>query len=83
MKKRAQGLSITTIVVAALALLVLVVLALVFTGNMGGFTTGVKESANCNQACKASAFNGQGECLDDGSNLIPGFDPDCCCELKE
>ena len=80
MKKNAQGLSMTTIVVAALALLVLVVLALVFTGRMGGFTTGVKEVGTCDQACKASGFTGEGDqCNADGSNLVPGYDPDCCC----
>ena len=63
MEKRAQGLSMTTIVVAALALLVLVVLALVFTGRMGGFSTGVKEVADCKQACVAAGYT------DEGSNI--------------
>ena len=37
MKKKAQGISITTIIVAAIALIVLVVLIAVFTGRMGIF----------------------------------------------
>ena len=48
----------TTIVIAALALLVLVVLALVFTGRMGDFSTGVKEVGTCDQACIAAGYNG-------------------------
>ena len=35
--KKAQGISITTIIVAAIALIVLVVLIAVFTGRMGIF----------------------------------------------
>jgi len=82
MKKKAQGLSMTTIVVAALALLVLVVLALVFTGRMGNFSTGVKEVGTCEQACIAAGFNdAQGTCSDDDtSNHMPGFgEGNCCC----
>jgi hypothetical protein len=83
MKKRAQGLSMTTIVVAALALLVLVVLALVFTGRMGEFTTGIKDIGTCDQACTAAGFEGEGDsCLADGSYLIAGFEEDCCCKSK-
>ena len=56
MKKKAQGLSMTTIVVAELALLVLVVLALVFTGRMGNFASGVKQTTTCEQACISAGF---------------------------
>lgn len=44
MNKKAQGLSINTIIIAAIALLVLVVLSVVFTGRMGFWT---KETSNC------------------------------------
>lgn len=40
---KGQGLSITTIVVAAIALLVLVVLVAVFTGQFGGFAQGTRD----------------------------------------
>ena len=81
MKKNAQGLSMTTIVVAALALLVLVVLALIFTGRMGDFSTGIKGVSDCNQACTAAGFNGvDNQCDMNGSNMIPGFEEDCCCK---
>src|SRR3989338_9015190 len=42
--KRAQGISINVIVVAAIALLVLVVLSVVFLGRFGLFT---QQSADC------------------------------------
>ena len=38
MTKKAQGMSMRTIVIAAIALLVLVVLIMIFTGRIGGFT---------------------------------------------
>lgn len=42
--KKAQGISINTIIIAALALLVLVVLSVIFLGRTGIFA---KESASC------------------------------------
>jgi len=45
MKKKAQGMSLNVIIIAALGLLVLVVLAIIFTGRTGVF---VKESDKCN-----------------------------------
>ena len=81
MKRKAQGLSMTTIVVAALALLVLVVLALVFTGRMGNFASGVKEVGTCDQACVAAGYTASGgTCQEDGSNQMAGYDVDCCCQ---
>jgi hypothetical protein len=44
MNKKAQGISINTIIIAAIALIVLVVLVAIFTGRLGGFSLGV---ANC------------------------------------
>ena len=60
MHSRAQGLPITTIVIAALALMVLVILFAVLTGRLGGFG---KTIASCDsrggvcierQACKGA-----------------------------
>ena len=51
--KRGQGLSITTIVVAAIALIVLVVLVAIFTGRLGAFSKGVSETITCENSCKA------------------------------
>ena len=41
MNKKAQGLSINTIIIAVIALVVLVVLIAVFTGRIGVFSKGV------------------------------------------
>ena len=41
--KKGQGLSLTTIIVAALALIVLVVLVMVFTGRIGTFERGLSD----------------------------------------
>ncbi len=43
MNKKGQGLSLTTIIVAAIALIVLVVLVMIFTGRIGVFKEGVEE----------------------------------------
>ncbi len=45
MKKRAQGLSLTTIIVAAVGLIVLVILVAIFTGRMALFGLGVSKAA--------------------------------------
>ncbi len=58
--KKAQGMSMNVIIIAALALIVLVVLVVVFMNRMGGFTT---ESIRCE--------NNGGRCIYDaplGSN---------------
>ena len=44
MNKKARGLSLNTIIIAALVLLVLVILAVIFTGRMGQWG---KETNNC------------------------------------
>ena len=84
MKKRAQGLSMTTIVVAVLALIVLVVLVLIFTGRMGEFTTGIKGVGNCNQACTAAGYDsgaGNDACASPSVKLsgIKEGNVTCCC----
>jgi len=40
--KKSQGLSLNTIIIAAIVLIVLVVLWAIFTGRMGKFSTGLK-----------------------------------------
>ena len=52
--KKAQGISINTIIIAALGLAVLVVLFLIFTGRIGIFSKGVDESQSCDSICKAA-----------------------------
>ncbi len=86
LNKKAQGLSMTTIVVAALALLVLVVLTLIFTGRMGPFSIGVEKSNDCETFCKSLGRSG-GEiksdtttCSDDDLKSIGN--KECCCDSK-
>ncbi len=51
MNKKAQGISINTIIIAAIGLAVLVVLFAIFTGRLGSFTQGVQETDTCAQKC--------------------------------
>ena len=53
MKKKAQGLSLNTIIIAAIVLIVLIVLWAIFTGRMGGFSLGATATQSCKDACKA------------------------------
>lgn len=55
-KKKAQGISINTIIIAAIALVVLVVLIAIFVSKMGGFTT---QLAKCSEK--------GGECVRDSA----------------
>jgi len=48
MNKKAQGLSLNVIIIAAIGLLVLVVLAIIFTGRSGIF---VREIEKCTGVC--------------------------------
>ena len=58
--KKGQGISINTIIIAALGLAVLVVLFLIFTGRIGIFSQGVENTQRCTDVCQAAArtFNG-------------------------
>ena len=49
--KKGQGLSLNTIIIAAIALLVLVVLVMIFTGRMSVFTGGVSGCVNQGGNC--------------------------------
>jgi uncharacterized membrane protein YqiK len=60
--KKGQGLSLNTIIIAAIALLVLVVLVMIFTGRMSVFTGGVSGCVNQGGKCM-----GNTEC-----NTAPG-----------
>lgn len=51
MSKKAQGISMNVIVIAAIALLVLVVLSVVFMGRMGVFNKGAAECRNNGGVC--------------------------------
>jgi len=51
MDKKAQGISINVIIIAAIALIILVVLIAVFTGRFGIFAGGVKLTGDPTKAC--------------------------------
>ena len=54
--KKAQGLSITTIIVALIALIVLVILISVFTGRMGIFGKGLDEASTIGSNCPSPSI---------------------------
>jgi len=87
---KGQSISINTIIVAAIALAVLVVLFAIFTGRLGGFTKGVQETDTCAQKCASLNLPNTGdltqfECQQRNSGtFIAGKFSDtptngCCC----
>ncbi len=56
--KKAQGLSLNTIVIAALVLIVLVILILILSGKMGGFKRGL-------DTCDGRCVNRASDCRED------------------
>lgn len=58
--KKAQGISITTIIVAAIALIVLIVLVAIFTGKLGTWGKDVGEFQKT--TCEAQGYS----CVDGG-----------------
>lgn len=81
MSKKGQGISMNVIIIAALALLVLVVLSIIFLGRTGSWS---KDTVNCVQnggTCADSCDSTQGfsaypawksSCVDEGTG-------DMCC----
>ncbi len=69
--KKAQGLSLNTIIIAAIVLIVLVVLWAIFTGRMGVFTKGVKDIEKLR--CTDDIIGGQASSIpdDEGSIVCP------------
>jgi hypothetical protein len=65
MNKKAQGLSITTVVVAILAILVLVVLFYIFTARVGPFS----QTA---MSCPSGACVDATTCTNKGGQVMPG-----------
>ena len=88
MSKKGQSISINTIIIAAIALAVLVVLFVIFTGRIGIFSQGVSKTASCENSCTALAMKYQDEaksgCQNEGGTVIEGTYSDasigCCCK---
>ena len=93
-KRSAQGLSITTIIVAVIGLVIVVVLIAVFTGRIGSFGTELDKSKTCTSVCTsigkqtiAGGVEDPASCGNDpGERLVGTLDefsdaPDkyCCC----
>jgi len=90
LKRKAQSISINTIIIAALALAVLIVLFVIFTGRFRIFGEGVRESGlNCEKGCTTLGYS-QGFARSPGQEgggekCIPGKFEDvpeglvCCC----
>lgn len=66
MYKKAQGVSITVVIVAAIALLVLVVLAAIFIGRLGTTRQSIESCAS---------YGGQCNDIDDGCTRPPFTTP--------
>ena len=49
--KKAQGISLNTVIIAAIALLVLVIVAFIFMGGMGKFTKNKSDCAQYSGSC--------------------------------
>ncbi|MBW2977591.1 hypothetical protein KY331_01980 [Candidatus Woesearchaeota archaeon] len=92
--KKAQGLPLNVIIIAAIVLIVLVVLVIIFSGRIQLFGTGVKEQAspytakNCNiPGTNRKCYDTRQYCIDDGGYIISGRYEDCveanaeCCQL--
>ena len=89
LNKKAQGLSITTIIVAASGLVILVVLVAIFTGRLGSFSEGISKTLSCENSCKAFDKRSQDiteeACKEvDVYQFVPGKYDDtpnfgCCC----
>jgi hypothetical protein len=62
MAKKAQGISLTTVVIAAVALIVLVVLILIFSGRLSLFQKGVAECPEGAPGVAESALRPGGMC---------------------
>ena len=83
MSKKGQGLSMNVIIIAALALLVLVILAIIFIGRMGTTTRGVDQ---CKGSCVATEQECQGQyqkissepCYKTGAKELDTDRPVCC-----
>jgi flagellar basal body-associated protein FliL len=68
MSKKAQGMSMNVIIIAALALLVLVILAIIFIGRMGSTTRGVDQ-------CKGNCVSTEEDCTNQGPYYKVVSDP--------
>ena len=87
MHKKSQSISINTIIIAAIALAVLIVLFVVFTGRFNIFSQGLSETTTCVNSCKSISMGFSTALNRDscGGTYLPGKYGDvsenavCCC----
>jgi len=60
MRKKAQGLSLNTVIIAAIALLVLVIISVVFMGRLGWFSQESKACKNNGGKCESKCEGNDG-----------------------
>lgn len=90
--KKSQGLSLSTVVIAALALLVLIILSVIFVGRManvsdksknceqrGGICYNIEDGATCKQHGDFLVEHGDAECQKDGNNGKLKDESKICC----
>jgi hypothetical protein len=85
--KKGQGLSLNTIIIAAIVLIVLVVLWAIFTGRMGVFSKGLDQiEKDCTSQCTAAGYaTGAVKTACDSTDYslkpvrVQGQDQFCCC----
>ena len=86
MSKKAQGISISVVVVAVIALLVLVVLAVIFGGRMGLWSTELQNSTSKTCANDGGTVRDYGTCLGGERAVLTSYSDvkagSTCCKTK-
>jgi len=88
MDRKAQGLSLNTIIIAVLVLIVLVVLIVIFSGKLGDFSDKTSTDSTTGGICIAKLGRSCEKDCSDGKTRVPGStkgswtdcgkDRDCC-----
>lgn len=89
-KRNAQGLSITTIIIAVIGLLIVIVLIAIFTGRIGGFSKGLDTAETgvktCSSMCEVQGLTEDEatdaeKCKDANGRVLRGSFTGgfCCC----
>ena len=79
-KRNAQGLSITTIILAVIGIIIIIVLVAMFTGRLGIFSEKLEEQSDvkCPTLCTALGKT-KIDCSTDGAERVR---KECCCKAK-
>ena len=84
--KKGQGLSLNTIIIAAIVLIVLVVLWAIFTGRMGKFSQGISDITREKTCAEAGGVKRTGDDCGDDTPLFGKFTDvttgEACCKIR-